>query len=526
MSRFHAIAASRRRAGSTPAARPCLSSGDAWTRGDWLWLILLSLLALAARCIRLGHQPLWLDEVFTYQRIHLDTSALIADSFANRHMPNYFLLLRQLVPGGLDSASLRLPSALSGALAVGVVYAIGRRVAGRFAGVLAALLMALAPTQVQYGQEARSYALLLLLVAVALWGLVALAQQADRSVSDRHRRNARWLPWTAYLGGTIGALDILGDAVPWLLASNVALFLVWRRLRMRYPPALARDFRRRWFRGQGLVLVCCAPFYLAVFVASAGHVLNAFNWVPGLSMHNLWVVIGSIYLMRAAAVVHFGLVPTAVTVLSPLVAVLCGVGVYRLRGRLDGRVLVLGFATLPVLLLLVSVVKPVLVPRYVLWSAVPFFVLAGVGAAGLPRRWKPAAAVMLPVLCLINLWPVYRIETKPRWDRAAAALAAAVRPGDTIYAVDPNGPAMLETLQPPGEPPIGRQVLLTNRADVAIARWRGGSRVWVVNGRSALGRRESDAQLEAGLAVLGRPQRTMALDREITVLEYAPPPAG
>ncbi len=181
---------------------------------------------------------------------------------------------------------------------------------------------------------------------------------------------------------------------------------------------------------------------------------------------------------------------------------------------------------LPLLLLAVSVLKPVLVPRYLLWSAVPFFVLAGVGATALSRHWRPAVVVLLPLLCLVNLWPVYRVSTKPRWDRAAAALAAAVQPGDTVYAVDPNGPAMLETLQPRGEAPIASKVVVTNQLDVAVARGKAGSRVWAVNGRSALGSRKSDEAVEASLAALGPPERSVALDREITLLEFSPPPAG
>ncbi|MBD8880555.1 glycosyltransferase family 39 protein [Rhodanobacter sp. 7MK24] len=500
--------------------------GASWSRGDWTWLVLLSLLALAARCIRLGHQPFWLDEVFTYQRIRLDTATLIADSFANRHMPNYFLLLRSLMPAQPDFAALRLPSALFGALSVGVVFAIGRRAAGRFAGCMAALLMALAPTQVQYGQEARSYALLLLLVAIALWGLIGLAQQPVRAALGWRRPDNLWLEWAAWFAGTIGALDLLGDAMPWLLASNGTLFCIWRHLRVTHPPALAHGFLRNWLWIQALVLACCLPFYVAICVASNARMLDVFDWVPALSWRGLWVAAGSIYLMRPAEVVQFGLMPAGAAVLSPCVVVLCGLGLFRLRGRMEGRVLGLAFAVLPLLLLAVSLVKPMLVPRYLLWSALAFFVLAGVGAAALPQRWRPIIAVALPLLCLLNLWPVYRVEAKPRWDRTAAMLATVARPGDTIYVDDPNAPAMLSTLQPRSQPPLASKALVTGRLDLAVARWRQGSRVWAVNGRSALGQRESLAGFEAKLAALGHPQQTTALGREITVLEFAPPPAG
>lgn len=504
---------------------PRTTAGADWSRGDWVWLVLLSLLALTARCIRLGHQPFWLDEVFTYQRIRLDTATLIVDSFANRHMPNYFLLLRSLMPAQPDFTALRLPSALFGALSVGVVFAIGRRVAGRFAGCVAALLMALAPTQVQYGQEARSYALLLLLVAIALWGLTGLAQQPARAALGWRRPCGLRLEWAAWFAGTIGALDLLGDAIPWLLASNGALFCIWWCLRAAHPPAVAHGFRCTWLWAQALVLTCCLPFYVAICVASNARMLNVFDWVPALSWHGLWVVCGSTYLMRPAEVVQFGLMPTGAAVLSPCVAVLCGLGLFRLRRDLEGRVLGLAFAVLPLLLLAVSLVKPMLVPRYLLWSAVPFFVLAGVGAAALPQRWRPIAAILLPLLCLFNLWPVYRVEAKPRWDRTAAMLATVAQPGDTIYVDDPNAPTMLAALQPRGQPPLDSKAVVTGQLDLTVARWEQGSRVWAVNGRSALGQRESLVDFEAKLVALGHPQHATTLGREITVLEF-PPPSG
>jgi len=502
---------------------PDMARPSPWSRRDVICAAALCLLALVARCLHLARQPFWLDEVFTYERIHLGTAALIADSFASRHMPNYFLLLQWLAPPGLDVAALRLPSALFGAASVGVAYAIGRQLAGRFAATVGAVLMALAPTQVQYGQEARSYTLLMLLIAVALWGLVYLARHPWQAALDVRRPDAARGAWAAYLAGTIGALDVLGDAAPWLLVSNLALWGIARELRRGAQDRQRRGFLRNWGLSQGLVLLCCAPFYLAVLAASDGHMLQKFNWVPPLSWHGLWVMIGSTYLMRPAAVLHLGLLPTAVLWLAPLVLLGCGLGLYRLRGQSGGRVLWLALAVLPALLLAVSLFKPMLVPRYMLWSALPFFVLAGIGAEALPARTRPVALVVLLLLAAINLLPVYRIETKARWDRAAALLATQVRPGDTVYAADPNASTMLKALQPAQAVPIEARALVTDQVDVAVARWHQGSRVWAVNGRSAMGQRESLDAFRSRLAALGTPVEAIPQGREITVLVYRPP---
>jgi mannosyltransferase len=482
-----------------------------WPASDVAWMLVVLGLALAVRLYRIQKQPFWLDEVLTLQRIHLGISGLIADCFANRHMPTYFLMLRMLSPFGSGNTWLRLPSAWFGALSAGMVFAIARRVGGRSAAIVAGLLMALSPLQVQYGQEARSYALEILLITVSLWGLIQLTQPG----TGANRRG-----WVTYVLGTIGALDVLGDAVPWLIASNVALLLIWRSLPRESPCGSRRIFLRHWLLGQALIIACCAPFYGAIQAASDGHMLQKFDWIPSLSWHHLWVTAGSVYLMRMAAFVRFGLLPTSVPWLGLLVALLGGAGWFRLRGKLEGRILLLGFVVLPLLLLAVSVFKPVLVPRYILWSAAPFFVLVGVGATALPRRTLPAAVAALVMLAALNLVPVYRLEVKPRWDMAAATLSAQVLPGDTVFTDDPNAPAMLAALQPPNATPIDNIALVTPRFDQALARWKQGGRVWAVNGRSALGERETPGIFKSRMAAMGIPAMQISQGKEITILMF------
>lgn len=491
-----------------------------WLSGDFVWLLFVLLIGLTARLLHIQSQPFWLDEALTYQRIHLGIDGLIADSFSNRHMPSYFLMLQLFSQFDSADAWLRIPSALFGALSAGMVFVIARRIGGRSAAIVAGLLMALSPLQVQYGQEARSYTLVTLLITISLWGLVRLAQNPARAALGIRHREFDWRGWAAYVFGTIGALDVLGDAAPWLIAANASLLLVWRSLRMPQSPGQSTGFRRNWLLSVAIILVCCVPFYGAILAASDGQMLQKFNWIPPLSWQNIRVVIKSAYLMRMAAVVRFSVLPTAVPLLGLLVALLGGVGLFRMRGRLEGRVLLLSFAVLPLLLLAISLVKSMVLPRYILWSAAPFFIVAGMGAAALPRRIMPLAATALLLLCAINLAPVYRTETKPRWDKAAATLAANVRPGDTVFTGDPNAPTMLAVLQPRDETPIGNTALITPQLDVALARWKQGGRVWAVNGRSALGQREELDAFKTRIAALGTPTLEIPEGKEITILMF------
>lgn len=492
----------------------------AWLTSDGVWILAIVCLGLIARLFRIDHQPFWLDEALTFQRIHLHLGGLVSDSFSNRHMPTYFLLLRWISACfGLHDAWLRAPSAVFGALSAGMVFAIAHRLGGRGAAIMGGLLMALSPLQVQYGQEARSYTLVTLLIAVSLWGLVRLAQDPYRAAIDVRRPEADRLSWAAYVFGAIGALDVLGDAMPWLIASNLSLYLVWRS----QAAEERQGFLRQWLASIVLIALCTAPFYLAIFAASDGHMLQKFNWIPELSWQHIWVVAGSVYLMRMLAVVKFDLLHTAVPLLGMLVVVAACMGVFRLRTRLEGRVLLLSVLVLPLLILSISLFKSVLLPRYVLWSAVPFFVVVGMGAAVLPLRTIPIAATLLFLLGAVNLGPVYRMETKPRWDMAAATLAANVRPGDTVFTADPNAPTMLTVLSPKNGLPIQASALVTSQYDQAVLRWKQGGRVWAVNGRSALGRREDLADFKSRMAVLGAPAIEISQGKEITILMFPAP---
>ncbi len=505
--------------------RKLLDIGEKWPASDIAWMLAILSLGLLVRLFRIDHQPFWLDEALTSQRIHLGPSGLIADSFTNRHMPTYFLLLQLISQFGSGNALLRMPSALFGALSVGTVFAMAHRISGRGAAIVAGLLMALSPLQVQYGQEARSYTLVTLLITVALWGLLRLAHDPQRAALDVRRSDADRWGWGAYALGTIGALDVLGDAAPWLIASNLSLFLIWRSLRLEPSSELHIGFRRNALMSVAAILVCTLPFYGAILAAGDSHMLQKFDWIPQLSWQHLWVAASSVYLMRMTAVVRFDLLHTAVPLLGALVASLGCVGLLRTCRRLDGRILLLGVIVLPLLILTISLFKSMLLPRYILWSAAPFFVLVGIGAAALPRRTLPMMAGVLFLLGAVNLGPVYRVETKPRWDMAAATLAANVRPGDTVFTADPNAPTMLAVLQPKDGMPIEATALITSQLDQALARWKQGGRVWAVNGRSALGEREELDAFKTRIAALGTPTVEIPQGKEITILMF-PAPEG
>lgn len=483
-----------------------------WTGAILFWAI--GLIAFAARLHGLGDKPFWLDEVATFHRATASLPELVASSLRADHYPSYFLLTWLAAKFSASQWLLRLPSAAFGALAASVTCAIGERVGGRGSGAIAGLLMALSPFEVQFGQEARSYTLVTCLILIALWGLVRLAQDRHGAAVPCWRKGPQRAAWLAYGLGTAAALDVLNAAIPWLICANLCAIVI-----APAAPGERRSFWRNWLRVQLGIAAAWVPMLILIYVARGGHVIDDVGWAWPASEQTLWSIVGPVYLMRISNFVTAGTAPVAVPVLSLAIVAFAAAGMWRLRHCRPVAV-VLGAATvaLPVTLGLVSVLVPVLVPRYFVWSAAPFFVLAGVGLGQLPRLRAAIAMLAVGAACLINLKPYYSYETKPRWDLVAKLLAADAQPGDVVLVNSYYAYWVLTALAP--EAGLDEaQITLTWEAPKAVTPPPGHT-VWAVYGRTGPAVAETAAQFQASIAALGPPPEAQQIGRFITLWRY------
>src|SRR5665213_403417 len=449
--------------------------------------------ALLLRLHGLDDKPLWLDEITSLRRVTGTVPNLVADSLSHKHFPSYFLFLWLVAQLGTSQWLLRLPSAIFSAVAAALTSAIGRDAAGPRSGAAAGLLMALSPFEVQFGQEARSYALVSCLILVALWGLVRLARDPDAAA--RHLSRGAWI---AYGLGTASALAVLNVAIPWLLASNLtAVAIACRASNAR------RAFLRKWGLVQAVILAAWLPLLACVYVASDGAVLRGVDWAPVQTAKTIWSVIASIYLFRISRFITFDLFPAIVPGLGFIIVLLAMFGAWRLR-RNPAMLAVIGCPLLvvPLGLLTFSAFVPMLVPRYFAWSAALFFIFAGAGVGRLSGSRFVAVTAMLATACLVNLMPYYGYETKPRWDLLAAQLAADSGPGDIVLF---DGYA--QYVFSPFARRIGlidNGVTLTSRLQDAV-RLMPGRTLWVVYGRTGQGPMKPPDDYLRSLPELGVP---------------------
>ncbi len=147
-------------------------------------------LAAVLRFATLGVQSLWLDESVTFGVIHGNLGHALSGVAASENTPPLYYVLawlwREVL--GDSEVAVRSLSALLGTATIPVVFLLGRRIAGARAGLAGAALATVNPLLLYYSQEARAYALLVLLGALSL---LLLLRALD--AQDGDGGGGRWL---------------------------------------------------------------------------------------------------------------------------------------------------------------------------------------------------------------------------------------------------------------------------------------------------------------------------------------------
>jgi uncharacterized membrane protein len=476
---------------------------------------LCTVAGLATRLHGLGNKPFWLDEVTTLHRSALPFWAMVRDSLSFHHLPAYFWLSSFFLPLGADEAALRLPAALFGALSCGLAAMVAASLAGAEAGLLSGMLMAAAPIEVQYGQEARSYTLVICLVLIALWGLIGLLKDPARDMRGSRAR------WAAYAGGTLCGLMVLGVAISWFVIANLAVLAqAWRQ------GGLPRAFVRRWLIVQAVIAALAAPGFIAMLVLVNevhGTFKSGLDWIPPVSWHHLQTAFQSLYMLRTSSLIADRVFDSPVPLLGPAILMLAAVGVLVLRReRTSSRLLLISVMALPIGTILISLAQPMFMPRYVLWSTAPFLVLAGVGIAAFPTRLRLAASLLVVAASFANLAPYYRTETKPLWEVAAGVVKASLAPRDVLLIDDPGAVDMMNVFLGRQHDPILPSSWTENVTEASCVLWSGG-RVWALQGRVGQVDHEMLGGFLQRIAPLGAPSAVRQIGLDITLIRYDRP---
>jgi 4-amino-4-deoxy-L-arabinose transferase-like glycosyltransferase len=364
-------------------------------------LILILLLAAGLRLYHIGSDSLWFDEAASVRIVRQGFSTMLQSIRDDERIPplHYLILHAWVRIFGHSEASVRLPSALAGIGAVWVLYLLARRLFGVGPALVAALLLAVAPFQIQYSQEARSYSLMLLLSLTSCWLFVRMLEEAESRSTE-----------AAYVLASAAAIYAHLYALFTLIAQAVTYAVLWTRAdKPRWP-------MRRWFIAQLAIAALFLP-WLPITLRWARSVGSGF-WLPPATARDLWTP----YLAYVG-----GSMPLLIAVI--LLAIL---GIIVQRRNVRGVALMLALATLPVLVpVIVSILsKPTFTPRYGIVAPAALFALAACGVIALRHRIAQIGAAV--ILAALSLYAIRDIPRKPDWRGAVAHVETVARPKDYI----------------------------------------------------------------------------------------------
>jgi 4-amino-4-deoxy-L-arabinose transferase-like glycosyltransferase len=397
---------------------------------------------LVAR-IAMAGQSLYGDERFTYL---IATEASFGDlldavSITERTPPLYYALAWVLAKVGDPTFLIRLPSILLGAATIPITYVLARRWRGPEAGLLAATMFALAPAALFFGSEARAYATVGFLIALAALALLlALA------------RGRGW--WALYFAAATGAV----------YSHYIAVFPICAML--AWSLWSARDRWRAIALANGAVALAYVPWVPSVdpttSVALAdvgvppseivrltartfpGFPLTGLESVPGVPALALLVAGASVVLVAAVA----SRLPRPAAPVPPRQRSMDA----ATSGRRAFALIALLAAAAPLGALAYGQIGTFIYYPRSLSVSLPFaFILFGAAIAAMPRRASLIAAGLTVAAMILMALSTLDVENaRPQTARAAEVVEEALPDGGRVIQIPGAGDASIPVLNPPG----------------------------------------------------------------------------
>jgi mannosyltransferase len=380
-----------------------------------LALGLITMLGLGLRVMAVGLHSFWYDEAVTAQLTQRSLYDLfIGHAKDNGNLPLYWLLARVWgVVFGRSEVAFRSLSVVCGVATVPLLGVLGRRLVSPLVGLLAAGLLAISPTAVELSNEARTYALLMLLAVVSTWLF------------------ARWLEQRRGLDLVLYGLTTFltcyshyyAFALP--LAHGAALLSVASYRRLLVPWACAMVVA-------GLLWAYWIPAFFEQLRTPGNLSRGGEHWQVQFAATPVVFGLGRTFAWRdsSRALLAFAVVAAVVVFWVPAVW-----GVTRLwRRRPLAAVLLAAWWLIPILGPLVVAVlwKPIYHTRYASLGLPAFVLLVGVGLEGVGPALRYTVIGLVVALTGVSL---FRYGTEPQkddWRSATPIIMAQAKPDEPV----------------------------------------------------------------------------------------------
>jgi len=372
-------------------------------------LAVIVLAGAALRFATLDAQSFWLDEAATVDLVRRGFGDMLDGVASGESTPPLYYVLAWLWAklAGTGEVGMRSLPALFGTATIVVAYGLAARIAGSRAGLIAAAVCAANPFLVWYSQEARAYALLVLLTAA---GVLVFAMLLERAGP---RRLAAW-----------AVLSAAALATHWFALFPVAAEAAW--LLLAAPASLPRVARGGLLAAVGAVAATGAAL-LPLALGQRSH--DRAGFIDESSLLRRLAEVPKQFLTGYDAPAE-----ALVTALALAAALVAAVAALRAPAEVRRRIAIvagMGLAALAVPALLAVAGADYLIARNVLPAWVP---LVAAGAAGL--AWLRAGPAVAAGLALAGVSVVIAVAAEPTYQRDDwRAAARALGPPDRDRAI-------------------------------------------------------------------------------------------
>ena len=401
-------------------------------------LLSVVLLGLAVRTYGLTSYDIWSDEAYHIQLVKLPTvGAMLEAVLANPPSdPLYVLLLRSWASlFGHGDLAVRALSVILSTATILATYWLGKVVAGRAAGLVGALLLALSPYAVEFGQQASLYVLASLTTTLAL-------AAGLRWSNTGYRRDA-----VLYV-----ALGIVAIYSHYVVAAMLGLFglLALYRGVGRRPAG-----RRGWIVAHATIFMAWTPWLVAMTVSWLNTPLSRAALRNPTTLDQ---VLGALvqYSSGTAALLQKARAPEVLGLLAGSLLLIAGWTAGREAGKHGLRLIIVMNGLVFLLPAIVSTVTGLwlFVPHFMVFLLPAGFVVLGAGLVYL-AAWSgrasgavPSSRLRYPSLALASVWLVAQLWGLALFYRypphgadglreIATILNAKTQPDDLVLVVPP-----------------------------------------------------------------------------------------
>ncbi len=367
-----------------------------------LKLLLIIVVASLSRFLFLGRKSFWLDEGASVALARLPWHEFIGRLTTHEaNMAVYYFLLRAWLYFGNSEFWIRTLSVIPGIAAIPVVYLIGKRLFDRRIALAGALLLSVHVGHVAYSQEARGYSLAVFFVSMSCFYFLHMMDDGRGADLALYVLFTTLAVYTHFFAGLIVAAQFVS------LAALDPQQIPRRRLLLSFVS----------------IVILCVP--AAAFALSKD--VGQLAWVPKTSLKEL----------HHAATLLTGNGPVLIVyLLLWLAAMNATVAIWRKHTcSIESwrYVFVLSWLFTPlILILLISIRKPILAPRFLLISAPAAVLFCAVGVFRLRRFPLRTASLTLAVLVSVAALAGYYRKPKEDWRGVTQYVLSHAQPADLV----------------------------------------------------------------------------------------------